>query len=78
MASCNVRTKNPTFSEVALALRENRGMEDVTAQDVNRAALKRGVPIKDCRLVTSGHLSAIYFHLADERGLLDREDSHRV
>lgn len=78
MASCNVRTRNPTFSEVALALRENPGLEDVTAHDVNMAALKRGIPIKDCRLVSSGHLSGIYFHIAGERGLLNREDPHNA
>lgn len=70
MASCDVRTKNPTFSEVAVALQRNRGMEDVSAAAVNRAALQRGVPIKDCRLVSARHCAAIYFHLAIERGIL--------
>ncbi len=74
MASCNVTTRNPTFSEVALALRVNRGMEDVTAADVNRAACAREVPIKNCRLVSSRSCADIYFHLAAERGLIESED----
>lgn len=74
MASCDVRTRNPTFSEVALALRANPGMEDVTVQDVTDAALRRGVPVKDARLVSSGHCSAIYFHIAGQRGLLDNQE----
>lgn len=75
MARCEVRTLNPTFSEVALALRVNPGMEDVTAQEVNEAALRRGVPIKDARLVSSGHCSAIYFHIARDRGLIESNET---
>lgn len=79
MARCTVTTKNPTFHEVAVDLRQNPGMEDVTWQDVNRAALKRGIPIKDARLVSRRHCAGIYFHLAGERDLLPnptKEESH--